>query len=92
MKLKAFNAIIHGQVQRVSFRYHTRIAAMELGITGWVRNLPNGTVEAWAESDEASLAGLKEWLRHGSPTARVDSLDISPCDPTGSYDRFVIRT
>ena len=87
---KLFHAIVHGRVQGVSFRYHTRAAASTLGLSGWVRNLPNGTVEVLAQGDEGDLRDLLRWLEGGPPTSRVDKLDIDWRDPANSTESFEI--
>ena len=87
---KAFNAIVHGIVQGVSFRYYTRREAGPLGIKGFVRNLPNGTVEVHAEGDEDALKQLAAWLEHGPSWARVERVELNWCDPEGGYKNFLI--
>jgi len=68
--------IIHGRVQGVFFRDSTRQKAVELGIGGWVRNCPDGTVEAMARGDEAALVELERWFREGGPSsARVERVE-----------------
>ena len=68
--------IVHGLVQGVAFRHHTCRQALELGVTGWVRNLPDGSVEGLFEGDEAAVNALVEWCRNGPPAARVERLDL----------------
>lgn len=62
---------IMGRVQGVSFRFATRQRAVELGVTGWVRNLPDGCVEVLACGTPQQLDSLAEWLWRGPPLARV---------------------
>ena len=65
---------VHGRVQGVGFRWHTRRRARALGLAGFVRNLPDGSVEvAWRGSDEG-VAALRDWLSRGPPGARVDDV------------------
>ena len=64
-------AVVHGRVQGVAFRHYTCLRAQEQGITGWVRNLPDGSVEGLFEGDEASVLNLVEWCRNGPPSALV---------------------
>ncbi len=90
MKRKAFSAVIHGIVQGVAFRYHTRTVARERRLTGWVRNLPNGSVEVWAEGDEPGLLSLSEWLEHGPAMASVDKVDLTWKEPKKETDLFEI--
>jgi acylphosphatase len=82
--------VVHGLVQGVSFRYHVRRNALELGVTGWVRNLPNGSVEALFEGDEAAVNALVEWCRSGPPAARVDRLDVCEGTHSSEFDSFFI--
>ncbi len=79
----AVNAIVRGRVQGVFFRHYTRQRAEELGLAGWVRNLPDGTVEVWAEGTEEQLSELTEWLKLGSPLAAVDAVKIDRPAPKG---------
>jgi len=89
---RAFHAIIHGLVQGVSFRYYTQETALQLGLAGFVRNLPTGTVEVSAEGDEEQLAKLAKWLEHGPSYARVEKIDIEWKEPSGDHTRFRILT
>lgn len=77
-------------MQGVFFRQSTREQAMLLGITGWVRNLPDGTVEGRATGDEGLLETFRAWLKQGPVAATVLKLEW---DETGlqPFDGFVIR-
>ena len=68
------SAIVTGRVQGVSFRYYTQVYATQLGLTGWVKNLPDGSVAVWAEGPHADLEKLHQWLQHGPPAARVQQV------------------
>lgn len=87
----AFRAIIQGRVQGVSFRYHTRKTALELGVRGWVRNLPDGTVEVWAEGRPDLVGALREWLAEGPPAARVDEIKLTEGEPNERRGGFEVR-
>ena len=89
--IRAFHAIVHGRVQGVWFRGSTRSRAIQLGISGWVRNLPDGAVEAWAEGEEDRLEQLADWLRQGPPHARVDRVALDWGEPEGGHDGFEVR-
>lgn len=65
--------------------------ARALGLSGWVRNTPQGDVEVWAEGPREKLEALARWLRRGPPYARVDALTLDPCSPTGVYRDFGVR-
>jgi acylphosphatase len=77
----SIHAIVHGHVQGVSFRYYAAKEAARLGLRGWVRNLPDGTVELKAEGDPAALDAFVSWLHHGPPAARVDHVDTTRESP-----------
>ena len=85
------SAIVHGLVQGVFFRDFTRRQALTLGLTGHVRNLRDGTVEAIAEGPREDLEKFLEQLKVGSPSARVDRVDYQWEDHTGEFDRFEVR-
>lgn len=68
---------IRGLVHGVYFRASMANLANDEGITGWVRNLTDGSVEAFLEGDEESVERVIEWARHGPPGARVDSVEVA---------------
>ncbi|MDP6657668.1 MAG: acylphosphatase [Nitrospinaceae bacterium] len=72
----AVHIVVHGSVQGVFFRASTQSQASEHSLTGWVRNLSDGTVEIHAEGDKESLDRFIEWCRQGPPTANVQRLDL----------------
>jgi len=84
-------ARIHGRVQGVAFRYHTQIEANRLGVHGWVRNLPDGTVEACIAGAEAQITLMKRWLQQGPSHASVEHVEFSLSTLAESWDRFSIR-
>ena len=86
----AARMIISGKVQGVFFRVETQKAARGLGITGWVRNLSDGTVEALAEGERNRVDALIDWCRQGAPMSRVDRVDVEARDFSGSYSSFEI--
>lgn len=79
---------VTGRVQGVFFRAATRRQAQQLGLTGYARNLPDGSVEVLACGPEAAVAALRDWLQVGPPAARVDGVvceaaaDTPPADFT----------
>lgn len=83
--------IITGRVQGVFFRMETRRAAERLGVTGWVRNLPDGTVEAVFEGTLDAVQKTIEWCRTGPRMAEVNEVRISWAQHSGEFDRFSIR-
>ena len=90
MKVRA-RVTIAGWVQGVFFRSETRRVANAYGVTGWVRNLEDGRVEAVFEGDEESVNRLVEFCRKGPSAARVDSVDVSWERYSGSFDDFLVR-
>lgn len=78
-----YRVIVHGHVQGVWYRDSCRTRARELGVDGWVRNRMDGTVEVWAEGDEAAVARLVSWCRQGPPRAEVESVDVTEEEPAG---------
>lgn len=81
---------ISGRVQGVFYRYTTEREAGRRGLTGWVRNLPGGSVEAVVEGPETTVEEMIEWCRQGPPGARVDRVDVRRSQATGEFDGFRI--
>ena len=81
---------ITGRVQGVFFRQWTVGEASELGVTGWVRNCLDGSVEVHVEGDQVAVVQMIARLREGSPHARVDHVDVEAVEAEGS-DTFEIR-
>jgi acylphosphatase len=72
----ARRAVVSGIVQGVGFRYFANRAARELGVRGWVRNLPDGSVETLAEGEESAVAEYLARLERGPAGARVDRVEV----------------
>jgi acylphosphatase len=85
------HVLISGRVQGVSFRYFTRRQAIGNGVTGWVRNLPDGRVEAVLEGESQAVAATLAWCHHGPEISRVDLVEIEEREYTGSFKDFSIR-
>jgi len=83
--------IVSGVVQGVSYRYSTKQKADELRLIGFVRNLPDGSVEAVAEGEEEDVERLIEWCKRGPRGARVDKADVEWDEPSGRFAAFSIR-
>ena len=82
--------VVSGRVQGVGFRYFVQRQAEALGLAGWVRNLPDGRVEAFIEGLPAQLAQIETLLREGPSQSRVESVESSDAAPSLASD-FVIR-
>lgn len=82
--------VISGRVQGVGFRFFTRDAALREGIAGWVRNLPDGRVEAWVEGESDAVTRVERAVRSGPASARVDEVVVDEQDATGTYRTFQI--
>jgi acylphosphatase len=81
--------VISGRVQGVGFRYAMAEEAERLGVTGWVRNRRDGTVEAVVDGEPGAVAALLAWARRGPPSARVS--DVTICEAGGTFARFEMR-
>ncbi|MGA2027961.1 MAG: acylphosphatase [Syntrophobacteraceae bacterium] len=90
MKKHRVHVWIKGRVQGVFFRTYTRDAAQSIGVTGWVRNLPDGRVEAVFEGESDKVERMIEWCREGSPMSRIESVDLLEEVYTGDFDRLAI--
>jgi len=84
-------ARIRGQVQGVSFRYHTQNQAQRLGLDGWVRNMPDGSVEACICGEPEKVRAMRQWLERGPACAAVSDIDIVAADPASAGRGFTIR-
>ena len=85
------NVLISGIVQGVNFRRYTQLTARQLGVCGWVRNLPDGRVEGCFEGDMTAVNALIDWCRNGPPSGRVDSLEIREDSFTAEFSDFSIK-
>jgi acylphosphatase len=88
--LVALYAVAQGRVQGVNYRAFVARNAAALGLTGYVRNLPDNSVKIIAEGGKAQLLKLTELLKQGPPIARVDNLEISWSGYTGQYHDFSV--
>jgi acylphosphatase len=83
--------LIRGRVQGVGFRWFTHDVARREGVTGWVRNLPDGRVEALVEGDADAVTRVERAVRIGPPGARVETVAVDLEDAAGAYNDFSIR-
>jgi acylphosphatase len=82
---------VSGRVQGVFFRASAAARAQELGVTGWVRNHYDGTVELCAEGQPYRVEELIEWCRHGPPGARVEEVTVQRQSFRGEFRRFTVE-
>jgi acylphosphatase len=81
---------VAGEVQGVFFRYETRNRARDLGVAGWVRNTPDGRVEAVFEGPDEAVDEMVSWCRQGPEQADVRDVEVRDGDPEG-LDTFEVR-
>lgn len=83
--------IVSGLVQGVNFRYFTLKQAQKIGIKGYVRNLPDGSVEAIALGEKWMIDEFTKQLKIGPASSRVTGIDIQPVEADEQFDNFEIR-
>jgi len=88
---KRVRIVVAGIVQGVNFRRYTQLTARQLGVHGWVRNLPDGRVEGCFEGESAAVSALLDWCRTGPPAGRVDSLEVHDEPFAGEFSDFIVR-
>ena len=89
--MRTVHVIVNGLVQGVAFREYTRRQAVSMGLSGWVKNRSDGSVEAMVHGPADRVETMLQWLQHGSPRARVDSLQLEESNETASTSTFDIR-
>ena len=85
------HAVVHGYVQGVNFRYYATRTARRLGLSGWVANRRDGTVETVAEGMRSDLGEFVDFLYRGSPSSSVRGVDVQWGSPTGEFSGFRVR-
>jgi acylphosphatase len=88
--LKRAEVVVRGAVQGVFFRAEARERARSLDLAGWVRNAPDGTVQAVFEGDDERVESMVEWCRRGPGGARVDGIEVVWVEPVHE-DGFSVR-
>lgn len=83
-QVSAVDVVVRGQVQGVGFRFHCLHEAQRLGVNGWVRNEPDGTVAGHFEGTPDAVHALVDWCRSGPAYADVTSVEDRPAAPTGA--------
>lgn len=88
MSRVAAHVFVTGRVQGVGFRWSTRREAERLGLSGWVRNLPDGRVEARVEGEPEALDAMLAWIERGPVGARVDGVEraAAECGHSGPFE------
>lgn len=86
----AIHCLVSGRVQGVCYRAYTQREARRLGITGWVRNLPDGRVELKASGPPAALEEFRQWLHRGPPQALVHEVIADSAQDDG-WTEFSVR-
>ena len=81
---------VHGRVQGVAFRWYTRKTALGLGLKGWVRNRPDGSVQMVAEGARGDLEAFCDWTGRGPDPARVDRQNVAWSEAAGKFEDFLI--
>ncbi|RME20621.1 MAG: acylphosphatase [Deltaproteobacteria bacterium] len=89
--MERVHAIVRGRVQGVWYRASTQTRARQLGLVGWVRNLPDGSVELVAEGPRAALDQLIAWCHDGPPDAVVTAVEPQFEAATGEFTSFEVR-
>lgn len=80
----ARRVVVSGRVQGVFFRDSCQREASSRGVGGWVRNVDDGTVEAWFEGPAEAVSAMVEWCSSGPPRAEVSDVDVSDVEPSGA--------
>ena len=88
--MRRIRAIVTGRVQGVSFRAATAAEARRLGIVGWVKNRPDGSVELEAQGGDDHVAALLRWCEHGPPAARVARVAVEELVAIAGGGEFVV--
>ncbi len=89
--MKRAHLLVKGLVQGVFYRSSARQVARQLGLTGWVKNLPDGRVEIIVEGAEEKIEEFIKWCWKGPPSAVVENVDVSYSEALGEFDDFSIR-
>jgi len=85
------HVIVEGRVQGVFFRAYTRDEAIRLGLSGWVRNRLDGSVEAIIEGEKISVEKMLQWLNQGSPNSIVEKIHATEETPVEENNAFEVR-
>jgi len=89
--MKRVHVTVTGDVQGVGYRYTMRIVAREAGVSGWVRNRPDGSVEAEVEGPPEQVDAVLAWMAQGPPGSRVTDARVTELSPTAAETSFDVR-
>jgi len=89
--MKRLHLLVFGRVQGVGFRFNCCRQARSLGLSGWVRNLPDDSVEIVAEGSAAALKAFSAWCRKGPSFADVEQVTETPEPASGAFPVFEIK-
>ena len=89
--IRAITATVTGRVQGVGFRFTTQRVATQLGLDGWVRNQPDGSVQTWAQGPSTLMERFIGFLEEGPPASRVLAVDVNDVTPDPDLDGFRVR-
>jgi acylphosphatase len=89
--MHAVRVTVEGRVQGVGYRAHARAQGERLGLSGWVRNLDNGDVEAVAQGDREVVDAFVRWCHQGSPAAHVTAVRVEEVAEDVGLRGFVVR-
>ncbi|NPA35057.1 MAG: acylphosphatase [Chlorobi bacterium] len=90
-QIKRYKGRVYGKVQGVYFRASAREEAHRLGLTGWIRNVEDGSVEFEVQGPEEAVKQFLEWSKEGPPAARVDNLKIEEIPIVEGESEFIIK-
>ncbi|MBD3425912.1 MAG: acylphosphatase [Candidatus Omnitrophica bacterium] len=85
------HVIVSGAVQGVLFRSNARDMAEHYGLTGWIKNRWDGSVEAYVEGEKSDIDKIISWFYKGPPSARVDKVEVVWEKATGEFDGFAVK-
>lgn len=91
MENTRYRLLVYGRVQGVLFRKAAQRKARELGLTGWAKNLIDGTVEVVVEGPKEKADEFMEWAKQGPPLAKVEKVDVGQEEYTGEFKEFSVR-
>jgi acylphosphatase len=90
--MKRVRVVVSGDVQGVGYRYTMRMVAREIGVTGWVRNRRDGSVEAEVEGSDAQVDEVLAWMAEGPPGSHVRGAQVTDAEPRADRGFEVLET